>query len=240
MSTLLYAATGQNHWAGFSPWFAQLQEHGFTQVNRFAAATQFLHTPFRAFAQYGEVVFALLLLLNLLLAHLTTRTGDRAADRSMCSARPAALSAAVWAPAGMLLAIAANQPLVKAVHEPRPYTVLPHAHVLVAHSSDYGLPSDHAVMAGAVLAGVLLTQRQVPSESRRRWLTGVTAAAALLMAFARVYVGAHFPLDVVIGLLVGAGVTTLLYLLSRPLLERLVEPVLDHVLPGSRTETSAW
>ena len=44
-----------------------------------------------------------------------------------------------------------------------------------------------AVMAGAVTVGVLLANRR---------LGLVTAALAVLMAVTRVYVGAHFPLDV--------------------------------------------
>ena len=108
-----------------------------------------------------------------------------------------------------LFALRLNQPLVNLLHAPRPYTVFPHALVLVAHSGDYSLPSDHAVMAGAVAAGVLLTHRR---------LGVATALAALVMAFARVYVGAHFPLDVIVGLLLGSVVTCLGYLAVRPVL----------------------
>ena len=64
-------------------------------------------------------------------------------------------------------------------------------------------------MAGAVAAGVLIANRR---------LGAVAVLAALLMACARVYVGAHFPLDVVIGLVFGAAVTVAGYLIFRPLL----------------------
>jgi undecaprenyl-diphosphatase len=46
--------------------------------------------------------------------------------------------------------------------------------------------------------------------------------AALLMAFARVYIGAHYPADVAAGLLVGAVVAVIVYLATRTLLSRLV------------------
>lgn len=119
------------------------------------------------------------------------------------------MAAALWAPVGALLAVGLNQPLVNGFHEARPYTVFPHALVLVSHSADYSFPSDHAVMAGAVSMGLLLTNRR---------LGVVTAIAALVMAFARVYVGAHFPLDVIVGLLFGATVALLGWLVLRALL----------------------
>jgi membrane-associated phospholipid phosphatase len=208
---------------GVGPWFGDLQRSGFLQVNRWAVETPFLHGALRGFAQYGEVVFALLLLLNLLHAYrTTTRAARRGAGSSAPLPQAPALSAAVWAPVGMLLAIAVNQPLVHAFHEPRPYTAIPNALVLVARSADYSLPSDHAVMAGAVAAGVLLTQRQVSHERRRPLLSVVTVAAALLMAFA------------------GACATTLLYLVSRPLIQRVLERALALSPSSSRTESRPW
>ncbi|MPZ93879.1 MAG: phosphatase PAP2 family protein [Propionibacteriales bacterium] len=171
------------------------QSDWFLAVNQFAQSTPTLHAPMRLYAEYGVVLFA-----AVLLAAWWWARRDR---------NPTGMAAALWAPAGALLAIGLNQPLVNLVHAPRPYTVFPHALVLVAHSRDYSFPSDHAVMAGAVAAGVLLTHRRL----------GVAAAvAAVVMAFARVYVGAHFPLDVMVGLLLGAAVTCSGYLAVRRLL----------------------
>jgi membrane-associated phospholipid phosphatase len=175
------------------------QRGWFLQVNQLARATPALHAPVRLFAEYGVALFAVVLLVT-----WWRSRGDQ--DSST-------VAAALWAPVGALLAIGLNQPLVTHVHEARPYTVLPETLLLVSPSQDYAFPSDHAVMAGAVTAGVLLANRR---------LGAVTAIAALIMAFARVYVGAHFPLDVMVGLLFGAVVTLLGYLAARPLLISLI------------------
>jgi len=69
-------------------------------------------------------------------------------------------------------------------------------------------------MAGAVAAGLLLVS----------WPLGLVATAcALAMAVDRVYVGAHYPQDVLAGLAVGAGVALLVWLLLRTPVTRLVE-----------------
>ena len=172
-----------------------LQRDWFLAVNQFAQSTPVLRAPMRLYAEYGVALFAALLLV----AWWWARRNQE----------PRTMAAALWAPAGTLLALGLNQPLVHLTHAPRPYTEFPRALVLVAHSGDYSLPSDHAVTAGAVPAGVLLTHRR---------LGVATALAALNMAFASVYAGAHFPLDVIVGLLLGSVVTCLGYLAVRPVL----------------------
>jgi membrane-associated phospholipid phosphatase len=190
MATL--ARTGTVVWTG-------PDEHWFRAVNRFAQHTPWLHTPARLYAEYGVVLFAGLLLWSWW--------------RARAAGDPRRMAAALWAPVGMLVAVGLNQLIGAAVAEPRPYAVLPHVLVLVSRSTDYSFPSDHAVMAGAVAAGVLLADRR---------LGALAVAMAVLMALARVYVGAHFPLDVTAGLLVGAGVCLVSYLLVAPLLRWLV------------------
>lgn len=193
-----------------------LQEHWFDAVNRLSRATGWLHQPARWYADYGVVVFAVLLLASWWRAR---RDGDLRR-----------VAAALWAPLGMLVAIGVNQLLAAWVAEPRPYAVLPHALVLVSRSTDYSFPSDHAVMAGAVAAGILLVHRKL----------GLAAAAlALLMAFTRVYVGAHFPLDVLAGLVVGAAIAWMSFVLTRPVMVWAVgrlahTPVKPLLLPGPR------
>ncbi|MEU5727272.1 phosphatase PAP2 family protein [Micromonospora sp. NPDC047738] len=162
----------------------------FLEINDLARATPWLHVPMAGYAKYGVMLFAVLLLAGWWVAR---GAGER-------------MPAAVWAPVGMLLAVAGNQAIVSAVHEPRPYTTLPGILVLADRSADPSFPSDHATMAGAVAAGLLLVS----------WRLGLLAAvAAAVMGFARIYIGAHYPLDVLAGFAVGATVTLLGYLIAR-------------------------
>jgi undecaprenyl-diphosphatase len=152
----------------------------FLHVNAWARDSTWLHGATTAYAQYGVVLFAGLLLAGYLLAR---RAGSR--ER---------VAASLWAPLAALLAVALNQPIAHGVAEPRPFTVYPDALVLAHRSADASFASDHATMAGAVGVALLLVSRRI----------GLLASgAAVLMAMARVYVGVHFPVDVVAGLLLG-------------------------------------
>ncbi|GHE83828.1 undecaprenyl-diphosphatase [Amycolatopsis deserti] len=171
----------------------------FLSIDDFARATPWLHGVVTVYATYGLAVFAALML-----------AGWWTARRR---ASVATMAAAIWTPLGMLAALGVNQPLAGLVGEPRPYTAIPGILVLAHRSTDPSFPSDHAVMAGAVTAGLFLVHRR---------LGLLAAAAAIVMAFSRVYIAAHYPRDVLAGLVLGAVVTLLGFLLVRRPLEWLL------------------
>ena len=82
------------------------------------------------------------------------------------------------------------------MHSPRPYWLSHQVHAF-ATAASYGLPSGHAQMAAAgwfVLALVL----------RKRLAWELAGALVLAVSLSRVYLGAHFISDVVLGWLLGA------------------------------------
>jgi membrane-associated phospholipid phosphatase len=184
-------------------------------INGFARHTGWLHPIMTAYAGYGIAVFA-----GLLLAGWWIARRDGAVE---------AMAKALWAPLSTLAALAINQPIVRHVAEARPHSSLSHILVLAHRSNDFSFPSDHAVMAGAVAAGLVLISRR---------LGLIAILAALAMAFARVYIGAHYPRDVAAGLLLGAAFTLAGYALQEPALTRAVARLrispLRSLLIGSR------
>lgn len=160
-----------------------LDQQSFLRINDFARSTGWLHPVISAWATYGIAVFAVLMLLGWWRAR---RRDD-----------PAVMAAALWAPLATVLAVAINQPVAALVAEPRPYTSLPGILVLAHHSTDPSFPSDHAVAAGAAAASLFAVDLAIGS---------VAAVAAVLMAFARVYIAAHYPIDVLAGLGLGIAV----------------------------------
>jgi undecaprenyl-diphosphatase len=120
--------------------------------------------------------------------------------------RTRSLSRTLWVPSAIVVAFALNSLLKIAVGEQRPCRVLPVGHIAAACPplGDYSFPSNHAVLAGAAAMAVWALDRRL----------GVVAAVnAVVIAAARVYIGVHYPHDVVAGLLVGALIA---WLFGRP------------------------
>jgi undecaprenyl-diphosphatase len=109
-------------------------------------------------------------------------------------------AACVWGADGI------SHLLKLAMNRPRPYVAMPHLHTLIARPGSDSFPSSHATtaFAGAVVLSFLLP---------RLW--PIFAIGAVLVAYSRLYVGVHYPTDVLAGAIVGAAVAGLVIAVMR-------------------------
>ncbi|WP_199921458.1 phosphatase PAP2 family protein [Streptomyces bicolor] len=142
------------------------------------------------------------------------------------SARDFAIAA--LAPVATAVAYVCSEVLKSVVTQERPCRAVPDATApLIACPSpgDWSFPSNHATIAGAAAVTLALT---------RHALIRLTAPLALLMAFSRVFVGVHYPRDVVAGLLVGAVVAAAAVRLGTLPAVRLAEAMRASSAPAVR------
>lgn len=97
--------------------------------------------------------------------------------------------------AGVSLGIGINQLLGMLWYEPRPF-MAGIGHTLIRHAADNSFPSDHATFMWSLGFSLLAT------GAARRWGM-LVAAAGCAVAWARVFLGLHFPIDMAASLLVG-------------------------------------
>ena len=93
-----------------------------------------------------------------------------------------------------LLGLGINQIILLELHRIRPYDA-GITHLLIERSADPSFPSDHATATFAVAAAFLLHGLRVRG--------GLFLAAAVIVAFSRVYIGTHYVGDVLGGALTG-------------------------------------
>lgn len=160
------------------------------------------------------------------------------------------VAALVWAPLAAGIAVLVNVPIRGFVERPRPFLTHEGLDVLVAGKTDYSFVSDHATITMAMAVGLFVA-------SRKFGLFGI--GLALLEGFCRVYMGVHYPTDVVGGFALGTAVALLLSPLAMALLTPLMKAVeqsskgawlirargrgtgdgQDALIPGARTESPA-
>ncbi|MCF3184300.1 phosphatase PAP2 family protein [Streptomyces polychromogenes] len=155
-----------------------------------------------AWSTYGLGLFALLMV--------------AAWWRSRAAADPARTARALAAPLVVVAAFLADTGIKSVFREQRPCQSL---HTLTLEAcpplGDWSFPSNHAAIAAAATAALWVTDRR---------LAAIAVPAALLMAFSRVWVGAHYPHDVILGLAAGAVIAWPLTRAARratPLVRRL-------------------
>lgn len=127
-----------------------------------------------------------------------------------------AVAALVWAPLAAGIALLVNIPIRGFVERPRPFKDHAGLDVLVDGKNDFSFVSDHATMAMAMAVGIFVAGRKFGF---------VALGLAFAEGFCRVWMGVHYPTDVVGGLALGTAVTLLLAPLATALLTPLVAAV---------------
>ena len=105
----------------------------------------------------------------------------------------------------------------------RPFVQRDDVVLLIQHAADSSFPSEHATAAFALAAGLM--------TYRLRYGMMLTGIAALI-AFSRVYVGVHYPYDVIGGAVIGIFFALALRP-ARPTLEWLDRRVVVPLIPAA-------
>lgn len=169
----------------------------FHWANTLAAHHDGFEDPLKAYVQASEIVFALGLVALFVFF----------APRIRRAAVAAGLSA------GLALLVAHF--LAAAIGRNRPFVDHPNAHNFLSHANDPGFPSDHATAAFAIAFAIVLRDR----------VAGIVALVlALVLAFGRVALGAHYPSDVFAGAVLGLAAALVLWV---PVLRERVDRLAD-------------
>ena len=104
----------------------------------------------------------------------------------------------------------------------RPCSELEGVRLLVGCGKSFSMPSNHAVNAFAFMTPFFMLQK---NRIRYLFLT-----VALLVGFSRIYVGVHYPSDVLVGALIGVFVSVSILLVYKGTLSRFQEKPFSTVL----------
>ncbi|MFF2324547.1 MULTISPECIES: phosphatase PAP2 family protein [unclassified Streptomyces] len=161
-----------------------------TELARHSPAA--LDSAVRVWSDYGLALFALLMLASWWRSR---------------SAGPARTAMALCTPLVVGAAYVVNDLVKSIVHEQRPCQTL---HVVTVEAcpalGDWSFPSNHAAIAAASATAIWLADRR---------LGAIAVPAAVLMAASRVWIGVHYPHDVLIGLVTGVLVAWPLTIAAR-------------------------
>ncbi|MFE9450152.1 phosphatase PAP2 family protein [Streptomyces sp. NPDC006739] len=179
----------------------------FTAITGFARDTKWLNTPLNLWTNAGLGVFAVLMV-----------AGWWKARRRDTPTMTLALAA----PVAVGVAFVVAEVVKKIIAEVRPCYSLPHDYFVSTCPvrTDYAFPSGHTTVAAASVAALWLLDRR---------LATIAAGFALFEGFTRVYLGAHYPHDVLGAALLAMPVA---YLTVR-VLGRVAVPLVTRLSTGA-------
>jgi len=174
---------------------------GFHIFNQFAGHHAFIDSSFAFFAQYALELYIILFII----AWLTLPKSEIEQRHTLV----------IMGLAGVL-GLIINVIVSNIYFRPRPFMVLPKGTftLLIPHSPDASFPSDHTTGSFGFAAA---SWGKAP-----KWITSSFTILAVLNAIARLYVGVHWPTDIIAGMIIGTLSGRLLWKFST-----LVQPVTD-------------
>lgn len=157
--------------------------HIFKIINQWAGHHSFIDKVMILTTQYAMIVFALILLCVWFLGK----------DQYKYSV--------VYATITGILGLLINFVIGHFIYEPRPF-VTHKVHLLLHHAKDSSFPSDHTTGSISLALAVLFRHRKIGFGM---------LLLAILTGISRIYVGHHYPIDILGSILVGLMVSTLVY-----------------------------
>lgn len=110
---------------------------------------------------------------------------------------------ATWAFVTMMTGWAIGGAAKLLVHRVRPVVDEP-----LSHAPGYSFPSGHALNVAVAGSVVVVLVWPLLGRAGRRWAVGLAVVAGLAVGLDRIFLGVHFPSDVIAGWLLGLGITT--------------------------------
>ena len=172
----------------------------YRRITSFAQHTAWLHG---VMSLYTVAAIALLALMGVYAWWSARARADRTA-----------LAAVAWIWIGTAIAVGCGLGFKQVFQESRPCLAIHVATVQACPGpTDYSFPSDHTTVAVALAVGLWIFSRRL----------GIIAAVlALVEGFSRVYLGQHYPHDVLAAIVLGTAVMLIGWVLVRGLLVRLL------------------
>jgi undecaprenyl-diphosphatase len=159
----------------------------FRSINDLGFNLTFLNPVIIFIAQYGVYFLALWMILHWFFSREKVRTRM-------------VLAGSLFA---FFLSEVIGKVLGRFIVHPQPFATLPHVNQLVSHEIDNSFPSDHTILFFSICMMLFLG-----SKSSKRSLYLV---AATLVGISRIWVGVHYPVDILVAALIGITVSSILY-----------------------------
>lgn len=150
---------------------------------------QILDSIMPIFTHFGGFKFLILILIIVILySHL---------KRNRTIKRIAVLTLIALLFSGLIAVI-----LKHMIHEPRPFVSLDNVHLLISEDDPFSFPSGHTASTFAVVTFLVLNMKKL-AKKHYKIINVLLVIFVVLIPFSRMYVGVHFPGDVLAGGIIG-------------------------------------